>query len=246
MVSPAGKIVHGRAFGGETARLVADGEIIDARGGEGEIGHDGDGAGFRLDDLYFVGLREAVAIEIGPDEQGGIAGGVAEGIEAGGPERFELRRLEDAPIIGAAHGGDGDGDIGAIDPEEADSGAAGGIAVIGIGEIALAGGRRSWPAHQAIDRGFGRAGAFRDGERLRFRAVEDARDLGLARLPIEGELHAVIVEAVFILRIELPAAAVFGGAVEAVQELAIERPDADALGLEIRLGDPEALLANRS
>ena len=52
----------------------------------------------------------------------------------------------------------------------------------------------------------------------------------------------MIVEAVFVLRIELAAAAVFGGAVEAVQELAIERPDADALGLEIRLGDPEALL----
>ena len=77
---------------------------------------------------------------------------------------------------------------------------------------------------------------------LRPRPEQDAGDLARPFFPVELEFHAVVIEARPVAGVEGAAAAVFGRAVEGVHQLAVQRPDADALGLEVRLGHPQMVV----
>src|SRR5207302_672739 len=69
--------------------------------------------------------------------------------------------------------------------------------------------------------------------------VEDAGQRRRPLLPVQAEFHPMVVELRFVLRVDLAAAAVFRGSIDGPEQLPVERPDADALGLEIVLRDPE-------
>ena len=58
-------------------------------------------------------------------------------------------------------------------------------------------------------------------------------------LPIQTEFHSVVVEPRLVLRIDLASPAVLRGPVDRPEQRPVERPDADALGLEIVFRHPE-------
>src|SRR5262249_9160583 len=77
--------------------------------------------------------------------------------------------------------------------------------------------------------------------------VVNVPQLGRTALPVELELHAAAVavdeEPGPVSRVERPTPAVPGRPVHGLDELTVERPDADAFGNKPVLGDPQPALA---
>ena len=69
--------------------------------------------------------------------------------------------------------------------------------------------------------------------------VEDRTELAGSFFPVNRELHSLIVESALVDGVEDAAPAILRRAIKGLDEIALCRPDAHPLGLEILLGNPQ-------
>ncbi len=232
------QVVNRHALRCESPGGQSNGSVVDPRDNEGQVGHDRHAAHRGLHHRHFLRLHAAVAVGVRPDEHCLIPPAVACEIYVLGPARLERIALEQVPIVGLAQGRDGPGDPVAIEPKEGHRGAIGRVAVVAVREVPpyAPGGRLHL---QRCFRLPARAETRGQRQIIGTRAEEDPHQLIPPSLPIELELHAVVVEASLVVRIQGTAAAVLGRAIKSLEELSFQSPDTHPLGLEIGFGNPK-------
>ena len=227
---PSAHVVPGRSLvretgWGETPRLA-----VDVRHDERQVHVHRHARHVADEGLRLLGLRLPIAVGVGPQEPG------VPQVRFGPPLRPEPWFRRKLPPVGTAECRHGPRDPVFVQPDRA-----------GVGSIR----RRGVVAIRQVKPPLDVDGLLRRATFVRafqpqpvpLRPVVNVDGLVLAGRPVHVKLHAVVEIPAGVLRVDLPAAAVFHGSVEGLQPLAVlRRPHADALGHRVALRHPETPL----